>query len=148
MYFGEQRETRVTGGCLNEGALQFANHSNDLSKLPSIIYREFILKLNIYDTSMNKGHHTPGICFAFLYQNKLEPFEAQWLLCVPPDLTFRNSNLCPHSAVTCFIRLTRHTTFTGFYNRGAMCLLRGTDWIFIYNSTFCPHIVFMCFVWI
>ena len=28
------------------------------------------------------------------------------------------------------------------------CLLSGTDWIFIYNSTFCPHSVFMCFVWI
>ena len=28
------------------------------------------------------------------------------------------------------------------------CLLRGTDWVFIYNSTFCPHSVFMCFVWI
>jgi hypothetical protein len=27
-----------------------------------------------------------------------------------------------------------------------MCLLRGTDWIFKY--TFCPHSVFMCFVWI
>ena len=29
-----------------------------------------------------------------------------------------------------------------------MCLLRGTDWVFIYNSTFCSHSVFMCFVWI
>ena len=29
-----------------------------------------------------------------------------------------------------------------------MCLLRGTDWVFIYNSTFCPHSVFMCSVWI
>ena len=29
-----------------------------------------------------------------------------------------------------------------------MCLLRGTDWIFIYNSTFCPHSVITCFVWI
>ena len=29
-----------------------------------------------------------------------------------------------------------------------MCLLRGTDWVFIYNPTFCPHSVFMCFVWI
>ena len=28
------------------------------------------------------------------------------------------------------------------------CLLRGTEWIFIYNSTFCPHSVFVCFVWI
>jgi len=29
-----------------------------------------------------------------------------------------------------------------------VCLLCGTDWVFIYNSTFCPHSVFMCFVWI
>jgi hypothetical protein len=29
-----------------------------------------------------------------------------------------------------------------------MCLLRGTDWIFKYNSTLFPHSVFMCFVWI
>ena len=29
-----------------------------------------------------------------------------------------------------------------------MCLLRGTDCIVIYNSTFCRHSVFMCFVWI
>jgi len=37
---------------------------------------------------------------------------------------------------------------TGFYNWDGVCLLRGTDWVFIYNSTFCPHSVFMCFVWI
>jgi hypothetical protein len=29
-----------------------------------------------------------------------------------------------------------------------VCLLRGTGRLFIYNSTFCPHSVFMCFVWI
>ena len=29
-----------------------------------------------------------------------------------------------------------------------MRLLRGTDWVFVYNSTFYPHSVFMCFVWI
>jgi len=28
-----------------------------------------------------------------------------------------------------------------------VCLLCGTDWILIYNSTFCPHSVFTCFVW-
>jgi len=46
-----------------------------------------------------------------------------------------------------------YTAMTGFYNRDGVCLLRGTGWIFIYNSsesqsTFCPHSVFMCFVWI
>jgi len=29
-----------------------------------------------------------------------------------------------------------------------VCLLRGTYWVFKCNSTFCPHTVFMCFVWI
>jgi len=37
---------------------------------------------------------------------------------------------------------------TGFYYREGKCLLRGTDWAFRYNSTFCPHSVFVCFVWI
>ena len=63
-----------------------------------------------------------------------------------------------HSAHTVYLRvlcgsenrqrLFPYTTLTGFYNRDEVCLLRGTDWIFIYNSTFCPHSVFMCFVWI
>ena len=37
---------------------------------------------------------------------------------------------------------------TSLYSWNGVCLLRGTDWIFIYNSTFYPHRVFMCFVWI
>ena len=36
----------------------------------------------------------------------------------------------------------------GFYNRDGVCLLRGTDWIFIHNSTLCTNSVFVCFVWI
>src|SRR5215510_2086637 len=46
-------------------------------------------------------------------------------------------------------RLFPYTALTDWlYNRDRVCLLCGTDWIFIYNSTFCPHSVFMCFVWI
>jgi len=37
---------------------------------------------------------------------------------------------------------------TDFYTRDGERLLRGTDGIFIYNSTFYLHSVFMCFVWI
>jgi hypothetical protein len=46
-------------------------------------------------------------------------------------------------------RLFPYTALTDwFYNREGVCLLRGTEWIFIYNSTFCPHSVFVCSVWI
>ena len=30
-------------------------------------------------------------------------------------------------------RLFPYTALTGFYNQDGVCLLRGTDWIFIYN---------------
>jgi len=33
-----------------------------------------------------------------------------------------------------------------FCSQDGVCLLRGTDWVIIYNSTFCPRSVFMCFV--
>jgi len=46
-------------------------------------------------------------------------------------------------------RLFPYTALTDwFYNRDGVCLLRGTDWIFVYNFTFGPHSVFVCFVWI
>ena len=46
-------------------------------------------------------------------------------------------------------RLFPYTALTDWvYNRDGVCLLRGTDWVFIYNSMFCPHSVFMCCVWI
>ena len=43
---------------------------------------------------------------------------------------------------------------TGFYNLDGVCLLRGTDWVFKYNSgsnkilRSAHTAVFMCFVWI
>ena len=42
----------------------------------------------------------------------------------------------------------------GFYDRYGVCLLRGTDWVFIYNSGLNKNLrsahtaVFMCVVWI
>jgi len=32
---------------------------------------------------------------------------------------------------------------TGFYNGDGVCLLRGRDWIFTYNSTLCPHCIYV-----
>ena len=62
------------------------------------------------------------------------PTECMYVFCV--DLR-TNSDYFP----------IQHELF-GFYNWDGVCLLCGTDWIFIYNSTFCPQSVFLCFVWI
>ena len=71
------------------------------------------------------------------------------------SLAFNNCTLCPHCIYVFRIYLRTNSglchwqhKLTGFYNRDEKCLQRGTDWVFIYNSTFCPHSVFMCFVWI
>jgi len=58
------------------------------------------------------------------------------------SLSLSNSTFCPHSCIYVFcvdLRTNRdyfpiQHYLTGFYNRDAVCLLRGTDWIFIYNS--------------
>ena len=36
------------------------------------------------------------------------------------------------------------TTLTGLYNRDGVCLLRGTDWVFIYSFKFCPNLCVLC----
>ena len=46
-------------------------------------------------------------------------------------------------------RLFHYTALTGwFFITETECLLRGTDWVFVYGSAFSPHSVLMCFVWI
>jgi hypothetical protein len=66
-----------------------------------------------------------------------EPLKANWLLYVPPGLTFTNSTFCPHSVFVCFVWIWKQTAIIslyiikliGFYNRDGVCLLRGTIWI-------------------
>ena len=55
----------------------------------------------------------------------------------------------------CFVWISQQTAIISLYNINWLvfiteteCLLRGTDLVFIYNSTFWPHGVSMCFVWI
>ena len=55
------------------------------------------------------------------------------------SLTFSNSTFCPHSCIYVFcVDLRTNSDYfpiqhwlTGFYNWDGVCLLRGTDWIFI-----------------
>jgi hypothetical protein len=68
--------------------------------------------------------------------------KARWLLCVPPSLEFRNSKFCTQSEFMWFVCISdkkktsiflcnfNHTIFI----RSAVCLLRGTSWMFKYSS--------------
>ena len=62
-----------------------------------------------------------------------------WSLYVPPDLTFNSSAFCPHSVFMCFVWISEQTAIISLYNINwlvcIVCLLRGTDWIFIYNPS-------------
>jgi len=72
------------------------------------------------------------------FNSAFEPFQAWWLLYLPPSLTFHNSTFCPHSCIMCFVWIWEQTAINPiqhFYNRDGECLLRGTDWIFIYTSS-------------
>ena len=56
------------------------------------------------------------------------------------SLTFSNSTFCPHRVFTCFVWIWEQTAIIPLYNinwlvciTDGVCLLRGTDWIFIYT---------------
>jgi hypothetical protein len=71
-----------------------------------------------------------------------QPSKAQWLLYVPPGLTFTNSTFCPHSVFMCFVWISEQTAIISLCSINWLvfiteteCLLRGTDGMFVYNSS-------------
>ena len=68
-----------------------------------------------------------------------------------------NSTLCPHSVFMCFVWIREQTAIISLYNITWLVFITETECVYcavrtgslyIYNSTFCPHSVFVCFVWI
>ena len=85
----------------------------------------------------NRSFLIAALCkLATSYIVACQPSKAQWLLYVPPGLTLRNSTFCPHSVFMCFVWIWEQTAIISLYNRDGVCLLCGTDWIFIYNSRY------------
>jgi hypothetical protein len=41
---------------------------------------------------------------------------SQWLLCVPPGLTFSNSTFCPHSVFMCFVWSSEQTAIISLHS--------------------------------
>jgi hypothetical protein len=104
---------------------------------------------------------------------QLQGLKAQWLLYVPPGLTFTNSTFCPHSVFMCFVWISEQTAIISLYIINWLAFITETECVYcavriesltipskaqwllyvppgltVTNSTFCPHSVFVCFVWI
>ena len=84
------------------------------------------------------------------------------------SLTFTDSTLCPHSVFMCFVWISEQTAIISLYNINWLVCVSETESVYcaartgsvvkvvtvcttsltFTNPTFCPHSVFMCFVWI
>ena len=78
------------------------------------------------------------------------------------SLTFSNSTFCPHSVFMCFVWIREQATIISLYSINWLVFITETECVYcavrtgsLYtasltfsNSTFCPHSVFMCFMWI
>ena len=82
---------------------------------------------------------------------------AEWPLYVATCLTFANSTFCPHSVFMCFVWIWEQTAIISLYNINWLVCITETECVYcavrtehliFTNSTFCPHSVFICFVWI
>ena len=43
-------------------------------------------------------------------------FKAQWLLYVPPGLTFNSYTFCPHNVFMCFVWISEQTAIISLYS--------------------------------
>ena len=92
---------------------------------------------------------------------------------IPPRLAFTDSAFCPHSVFMCFVWISEQTAIISLYSINWLVFITDTERVYcavrtgslyvtietpvvtvyttrfnIHNATFCPHSVYMCFVWI
>jgi hypothetical protein len=84
-----------------------------------------------------------GICLQYLWMCAFYRWRAQWLLYVPPGLTFTNSTFCPHSVFMCFVWIAEQTAIISLYSINWLVCITETECVYCAVRT-----VFMCFVWI
>ena len=71
----------------------------------------------------------------YMYRKVVTIRTAQWSLYVPPGPTQCIYVFCVDLRTNSDYFPIQHL-LTGLYNRDGVCLLRGTDWVFIYNSRY------------
>jgi hypothetical protein len=74
------------------------------------------------------------------------PLIVQWLLYVPPVLTFWISTFCPHCVFMCFVWIWEQTAIISLCSINWLVFISDTERV--YCAVRSAHSVFMCFVWI
>ena len=110
------------------------------------------------------------MCFVWIWEQTaiISLYSINWLVCITETecvycavrtehLTFTNSTFCPHSVFMCFVWISEQTAIISLYNINWLVCITETECVYcavrtehltFTNSTFCPHSVFMCVVWI
>jgi len=102
-------------------------------------------------------HKTKNNTTNVVIQQNSRKLLTMYILMSETSLTFTNSTFCPHSVFMCFVWIWEQTAIISLYSitwlvcvtetECVYCAVR-TEHLTFTNSTFCPHSVFMCFVWI
>jgi hypothetical protein len=58
------------------------------------------------------------------------PSKAQWLLYVPPGLTYKNSTFCPHNVFLCFVWIWEQTTIISLHSVSWLVFVTQTDSVY------------------
>jgi len=114
--------------------------------------------------------HSVFMCFVWIWGQTAIIFlySINWLVCITETecvycavqtehLTFNNSTFCPHSVFMCFVWIWERTAIMSLYSINWLICITETECVYcavrtehvtFSSSTFCPHSLFMCFVWI
>ena len=99
-------------------------------------------------------------CYSSLYLIRYTSFstamkehtsKAQWLLYVPPGLTFSNSKFCPHSVFMCFVWIWEQTAIISLYSINWLVFITETGCVYcavrtgsLYIILRSAHTVYLC----
>ena len=114
--------------------------------------------------------HSVFMCFVWIWEQTaiISLYSINWLICIKETecvycavrtehFTFSNSTFCPHSVFMYFVWIWEQTAIISLNNINWLVCITESECVYcavrpehltFSNSTFCPHTVFMCFVWI
>jgi hypothetical protein len=125
---------------------------------------------NLTFTNSKLCPHSAFMCSVWIWKQTaiISLYSINWLVCITEKecvycavrtehLTFTDSKFFPHSAFMFSVWIWKQTAIISPYSINWLVCISETECVYcavrtehltFSNSTFCPHSVFMCFVWI